>query len=417
MNKQLSFRKVSGVIHIPASKSHTQRVFAAALLRKGKTLVSNAGHSEDEIAALHIIQDLGATIVQEDGTIQISSDGIIKNVESINCGESGLAARLFTPIAALSLSPIVINGEGSLRKRPMHIFASVFEQLQIALPDFNGHIPFLVKGPLLPANISVDGKLSSQFISGLLFAYSVAAKEKVIIEVDELVSRPYIDLTLEVLEVFGKKVSHNEYRFFEIDPANFVQKPDVKISIESDWSSAAFWICAAALSGNLKLEGLNPNSKQADRILPDFIAKAGAQVHWQNEQLFVAKDKLQAFDADLNQSPDLFPVLAVFAACCAGKSRLKGLQRLIHKESNRAESICKLLDLLQVTFEIAADELIIYGTRSFPSISYDCPNDHRMAMAAALASIRCSGSIAIENAQCVGKSYPDFWEDVMRLTQ
>ena len=192
---------ISGTVKIPGSKSMTQRAYAAALLHTGSTIVRNPGNSADDLAALHIIQQLGAKVhTLANNEIEIISHGVQPIANYIDCGESGLAARLFTPIVAISHLPVTINGSGSLLQRPMHAYTPVFEQLHITAADFNGYIPFTAKGPLKVQNITIDGSQSSQFLSGLLFAYAFTAHEPTTITVIDLKSKPYIDLTLSILE-------------------------------------------------------------------------------------------------------------------------------------------------------------------------------------------------------------------------
>lgn len=411
MKVSLDFKSISGAISIPSSKSMTQRVCAAALLHRGQTIIKNVGSSNDEKAAINIIQQLGAAIQLKGNEMTILSDGIVRGNTSINCGESGLSARLFTPIAALSNQPITIEGEGSLLQRPMRFFEEVLTRLNVSITAEDAYLPFAVSGPLQAKNIVVNGNLSSQFISGLLLALSASATENIILEVDNLVSKPYIDLTLEVLSLFGKTIYHQDYRYFHIHPSTFSFPQTIEVTIESDWSSAAFWIAAATIQGSVALLGLNKKSNQADKIILDIIRKIGAKTLWENDVLKISSGDLNPFDANLTDAPDLFPVLAVLAACCHGQSKLTGLHRLIHKESNRAESISHLLAQLAVPFAVEQDTLIIQGVKSFNTIEYDCPNDHRMAMAAALAPLHSEGAIEIVNAECVNKSYPDFWKD------
>lgn len=417
MKVSLEFERIAGRILVPPSKSVSQRLCVAALLHNGETIISNYGKSDDELAALNIIQNLGAHVSFFEDNLVIKSDGFIQSSGAIDCGESGLAARLFTPIAALTAAHQIVDGGGSLRNRPMHFFKDVLEELNVKLPGFTGHIPFSMQGPLQPKSITVDGSLSSQFISGLLFAFANSTKHTVQINVRHLVSKPYIDLTLEVLELFGYNIINDEYQRFTIRPELFTHQQTVAVTVESDWSSAAFWIAAATINGSVTLSGLNENSKQADKVLLEIIKEIGAVVRWENGDLIIQSAQLNAFDADLTDSPDLFPVLAVLAALCEGESKLRGLHRLLHKESNRAESIAGLLSQLEVVFEIDEDEIVITGRKSFRPIIYKCPNDHRMAMAAALAAMNSKGTIEIENAECVNKSYRDFWLDLEMLKQ
>ena len=390
----------------------SQRYCAAALLHHGTTRIRNMGSSADELAALNIIQSLGAQVQHIGNEIIINADGIVSASTMLHCAESGLAARLFTPIAALADKAITINAEGSLLNRPMHFFETVLADLGVSMHHFNGHLPFTVCGPLQAKSIAVSGNLSSQFISGLLFALSSAATENIQLDVQSLVSKPYIDLTLDVLARFGHKISHTKYSHFHIAPHQQKEASTIDIVVEQDWSSAAFWLAAATINGSLTLEGLQKDSLQADARMLDLIQTIGAKVTWTNDRLNIQSNQLNAFDIVLTEAPDLFPVLAVLAASCMGTSSLKGLHRLVHKESNRAASITALLTQLEVAFEIADDTLIIHGQSSFPPIDYYCPNDHRMAMAAALATMRTSGPMNLYQIECVRKSYPHFWEHI-----
>jgi 3-phosphoshikimate 1-carboxyvinyltransferase len=414
MPLSISFKKVAGHIELPASKSMMQRVCAAALLHSGRTTILNYGSSNDDKAALNIIQQLGAIVSYQGLKLTIESKGQILDTPFINCNESGLSARLFTPIAALSKKHLIINGTGSLLKRPLFLFEKILPDLGVQLFDFNGYLPFTIQGPLKAKNILVDGSLSSQFISGLLFAFTTCAKEKATISVTDLTSKPYIDLSLEVLAKFGKPIVNNDYKFFDIDPSIFEEKNDIEVSIESDWSSAAFWIAAATISGAVSLSGLQQDSQQADKKILDVVQIIGANICWDNDLLIIRSNHLNAFEFDANDSPDLFPVLAVLAACCNGESSIKGVHRLIHKESNRSESIAYLLAKIGVLFRIEDNTLYIIGQKKFRSATINSHNDHRIVMAAALASMHCDSTIKIEDYHAVDKSYPEFINDLRR---
>jgi 3-phosphoshikimate 1-carboxyvinyltransferase len=407
---------ISGTISAPPSKSMTQRAYAAALLHKGKTIIHNAGRSEDEAAALGVIQQLGAKVVnQANNSIEIISDGVNPNASEINCGESGLAARLFTPIAALSDKTIQINGRGSLLQRPMEGFGEVLPALNASLKDFNGCVPFAVQGPMLATNITVDGKGGSQFLSGLLFALSSCATEPVIITVTELKSKPYIDMTLGMLAKFGKVIRHNDHKEFYIDPAQFVHKETVEINIEGDWSGAAYFLVAGSIAGDVTVRNLDVSSSQADRVVLDVLRSAGAGVTINEDSICVKKAQLNGFEFDATHCPDLFPVLAILAACCEGESYIGGVHRLFHKESNRAESISEMLQNFDVPFSLEDDVFCITGVRKLQGTVIDTYGDHRIVMAAAVGALRAGSRVDIHGAEAVKKSYPGFFEDLILL--
>jgi 3-phosphoshikimate 1-carboxyvinyltransferase len=217
---------LKGKVQAPASKSSMQRACAAALLSKGISVIKNPGFSNDDKAALQVIQDLGAVIEkQADGSFKIFSNGVQPVTGKVNCGESGLGIRMFAPIIALSENEITINGEGSLLKRPMDFFDEILPFLGVTISSTNGKLPIQIKGPLNPATITIDGSLSSQFLTGLLMAYAGAKAAGVTIIVENLKSKPYIDLTLAVMKAFDLKLPENnnyhEFYFSEKQPSSY----------------------------------------------------------------------------------------------------------------------------------------------------------------------------------------------------
>lgn len=405
---------VQGTLQVPASKSMMQRICAAALLHRGKTMIHNGGGSDDDKAALQIIQQLGATVTGlSNNSFQIISNGQIAPAPHINCGESGLSARLFTAIAALSNQPITINAHGSLLQRPMGELLHVLSQLGVRIlhPQF----PISLQGPLQAKDVSIHAGLSSQFLSGLLFALSASAKQPMVLKVHGLNSKPYINLTLGVLQHFGKPIQNMNYESFIINPALFAAPQDVVCTIEADWSSASCFMVAAAIGGELTFNRLHTNSLQADVAILNALHDAGAHVLIQDDTIVVASHKLNAFQFDATQCPDLFPALCVLAAACNGRSYIKGLGRLFHKESNRAASIGSMLTALGVPFYTDADTICITGVAELQAATIDSCNDHRIVMAAAAAALRANGPVTILNTQAVNKSYPTFFNDLCAL--
>ncbi len=401
---------ISGSLAAPPSKSMTQRAFAAALLHKGITTVYNAGNSADELASLSIIQELGAKVIEQtNDKIVIKSNGINPISDTIYCGESGLAARLFTPIASTSDRQITITGTGSLLSRPMPAFKDVFTQLGVSVSNFSGCLPITVGGPMKSVSISVDAGAGSQFLSGLLFALSFNAISPVIITVERLSSKPYIDMTLEVLKQFGKTITHDNYTTFIIDPNSFIDVGPVTIYVEGDWSSAANLLVAGAIAGEITVSNLNTLSTQADRAIMDILANAGAMINVDKDMVSVSCGQLAGFDFDATHSPDLFPVLSILAACCNGDSKIAGVHRLFHKESNRAESIAEMLENFNVPYSFEEDVLCIEGRRKLQGTIIDSYNDHRIVMAGTLGGLVANGQVDISRADAVNKSYPQFF--------
>ncbi len=413
MRTIISPGKIKGIIHAPSSKSMTQRAFAAALLQHGTTTIYFAGNSDDEKSALHIITQLGARIIsQSPGKLIIESKGVVPVTDTINCGESGLAARLFTPIASLAASPVSITGIGSLLKRPMYGFNQALTSLGISVHNFNGYLPVTVHGPLESLSFQLNAANGSQFLSGLLFAVAYSAKELVTIEVADLKSKPYIDLTLEMLRNAGKPIAHDNYTSFYIDPALFTAKENLEITVEGDWSGAANFLVAAAIAGEVTINNLSTATKQADVALLNVLRLAGATVQTDGKEVTVAAAPLNSFHFDATHCPDLFPCLAILAACCNGDSEIKGIHRLHDKESNRIESIAEMLQNFAVPFSLEDDAFCITGVRQLQGTIIDSYNDHRIVMAASIGALRANGPVDIVQSEAVHKSYPSFYNDL-----
>src|SRR5215217_642715 len=289
MQVVVSPSRVQGVIQAAASKSAMQRACAAALLKGGNTIIRNPGTSNDDKAALDIIQQLGANVTDKGDHLSINSNGVQPVRDTIHCGESGLSIRMFTPIAALANEAITITGEGSLKKRPMDFFNDVLPKLGVEVRTNDGKIPLQVKGPLQPVDITIDGSLSSQYLTGLLFAFAASGAQNVSITVINLNSKPYVDVTLSFLKKFGLKMpSHQNYQsfYFNATPNQAAPKM-VEYSVEGDWSGAAFLLVAGAIAGSVIVKGLDSNSTQADKAIVQALRQAGAVMQVEDSQITV----------------------------------------------------------------------------------------------------------------------------------
>lgn len=407
---------INGTVKAPPSKSMMQRACAAALLHHGTTTILYPGYSNDNKAALRVIEHLGAKIVrQTEDSITIESNGIHPVADHIDCAESGLAARLFIPIAALSNTALTISGHGSLLTRPMDEFATLLPQLGVQLSNFNGHLPVTLQGPLQAKSILVDGSLSSQYLSGILFALAFSTTAPLTIEVHQLKSKPYIDLTLDILNRFGKTITHNNYETFYIDPAQFEEKKDITITIEGDWSNAAYWLVAGATIGDVFIQDLHISSLQADKKIAEVLTLAGANVQYHETGVHITTSAMQGFEFDATDCPDLFPALSILAAKCNGESYITGIHRLWHKESNRIESITEMLHQFGIMYSIEDDAICVRGRSKFDYATIDSYNDHRIAMAAAIGALHAKAPVTIIGAEAVNKSYPDFFKTLISL--
>jgi 3-phosphoshikimate 1-carboxyvinyltransferase len=409
---------VSGNIFAPASKSSMQRACAAALVRKGKSIIRNPGISNDDKAALTVIKTLGATInKQADGSLQIISEGIHPVESSVSCGESGLGIRMFAPLVAMSEQSMTINGEGSLLSRPMDFFDEVLPQLGVQIKSNNGKLPIQLQGPLQPQNITIDGSLSSQFLTGLLMAFAAADAKDVTIAVTDLKSKPYVDLTLKVMEAFQLDVPvNNNYESFAfIDAPAAITDTFVDYTVEGDWSGGAFLLVAGAIAGNITVKGLDIASTQADKAILKALMDCGCKLSIQADGIEIGTAPLGAFQFNATDCPDLFPPLVALASYCNGKTAIEGVHRLTHKESNRALTLQDEFRKMGVNIELQDNIMIIQGGNGVKGAKVHSRHDHRIAMACAVASLKAEGETIIEEAQAVGKSYPNFYEHMISL--
>ncbi len=409
--------QLKGAIQAPASKSSMQRACAAALLAKGRTVIQNPGHSNDDKAALGIIQSLGATTELINGDWQVDSNGVDPVASKVNCGESGLSIRMFASIAALSEKEISIAGEGSLLTRPMDFFNEVFPKLRVAVNSNEGKLPLVIQGPLQPANIEVDGSLSSQFLTGLLFAYSAADASDVSIRVKNLKSKPYIDLTLDVMQQYGMKLPENrnyEEFYFHSEHHQGAQVGR-NYTVEGDWSGGAFLLVAGAIAGPIEVRGLDLSSTQADKAIVDALMSANAGIAMDSKAIQLVPTEMNSFEFDATDCPDLFPPLVALAAYCQGDTRIKGVSRLTHKESNRALTLQEEFGKMGVRIKLEDDTMVVQGGAGVRGAIVHSRHDHRIAMACAVAALKAGTQTIIQEAQAVKKSYPDFFNDLEKL--
>ncbi len=414
---------IEGIVKAPPSKSVMQRFCAAALLHNGKTIIRNPGVSEDDFAAIEIIKKLGAKVsVDSKGCliIQGNPDLLLSDFSSddgfvLDCGESGLSLRMFTAIAAMTSGRFMMQGAGSLLHRPVDFFEDVFPQMGVKTKSNQGKLPLEIVGPIIPSDIKIDGSLSSQFLTGLLFAYSHKIKERVCIEVSNLKSIPYIDLTIEILLKFGYDVVNDNNKNFVLNPVSKTESI-IECDVEGDWSGASFLLVAGAIAGKVDVNGLSIYSKQADRSILTALSLAEANLSVSEDSIKVEKPfgsrRLKPFHFNANQCPDLFPPLAALAANCDGISIIEGVNRLLFKESNRAVSIIESFASLGVKIELQDDMMIVHGGHIVTGGQIHSFNDHRIAMACSLLGLIAMEPVKIMDAKVVGKSYPNFFNDL-----
>lgn len=410
MERYFDPSELNGTVKAPPSKSMTQRAIAAALLASGESIIRNPSYCDDSLAAMSIAAGLGARVEPEPDLLRITGSDELKETK-LNCGESGLAMRMFSPVAALYRTEITMNGAMSLKKRPMSMISEALNQLGAHCTTTGGYLPITIKGPLKGGRCTIDGSVSSQLLTGLLMSLPLAENDSEI-KVNNLKSAPYIDMTIGILNDFGIELYNHSYELFTI-PGRQKYKT-AQYAVEGDWSGGAFLLVAGAINGHLKVSGLNYKSLQSDRAIIDALDVAGARISITDEFLEVRSSGLNSFDFDATHSPDLFPPLVTLAAYCSGTSKIAGVGRLIHKESNRAEALRQEFEKLNIKIEILGDLMMVTGGRP-QGAHVESHEDHRIAMAMAVASIKASGRVYLRDSQCVAKSYPDFYRDMKQL--
>ena len=413
MDKSVSGGRLKGVVAPPCSKSYAQRALAVALLAKGRSVLRNMDFCKDTLSALDCIQMLGAKVERTDDNTIVVDGGLAPQSDSLCVGESGLSARLFTPIASLCREPIVINGEGTLLYRPMDMMIHPLRRLGVDVRDGGGRLPIEVCGPMQGGEIDVDGSVSSQFVTGLLLSLPLADNDTVI-NVAGAVSKPYLDMTIDTAARFGVAIEHNDYEQFYIAGGQSYTPTDY--AVEGDWSAAAMLLVAGAVAGEVTVKNLSMLSKQADVAVCDALVRAGAELTTEGNTVTAAHRELRGFEFDATNCPDLFPALATLAAAAEGESRIVGTRRLEHKESNRAEAIRKEFGKIGIEVDLSEPNVMkITGGKIIGGVEVESYGDHRMAMTLAVAALLSAREITIKGAECVSKSYPDFFETLSML--
>ncbi len=412
MNKTVKPSHVAGTVCVPCSKSYAQRAFAAALLANGESILEGIELCDDTKSAIRVIGSLGAKVHPIAPSTYAVQGGLDPVEETINTGESGLSTRLFTPIAALCDRRITVTGKGTMLRRPIGMMIRPLENLGVEVVS-NGFLPISVKGPIRGGQTEVDGFVSSQFLTGLLTALPLAENDTTLF-IETLNSIPYINMTIDTARRFGIRIEHNDFHEFYI-PGNQSFTP-TNFRIEGDWSSAAFMLVAGAMTGEVTVKNMKAVSMQADVAIIDAMSAAGAEIVTTENEITVRRRNLHGFDFDATHCPDLFPILTVLAAGCEGKSVFKGVKRLIYKESNRAEAIVSEFTKMGIDIELIDEDYLQVNGGNIHGAKIDSRNDHRIAMAAAVAALSSDSPVTIRHAEAVAKSYPDFWLDLASIT-
>ncbi len=406
--------EIRGSVTTPPSKSMMVRAAALTVLAEGTTKIFNPSFCDDGLVALGVVETLGAQLEKGKGEISVHSKGIFRNVPKssvLECGESGLCMRTFAPIVALSGKEFTLNAKGTLLKRPMEMLGELL-QLGASVATSDGFAPVRVKGPIHGDNMKIDGSKTSQFLTGLLMALPLC-KEDSVIEVSDLKSKQYVEMTIALVKDFGVGIDNENFRIFRISGAQ-KYAPSRHCTLEGDWSGAAFMLVAGAIAGKVKVNGLRLDSPQADKAIIDALEKAGAKITTGASSISIEKNELNAFEFDATGCPDLFPPLVALAANCNGTSFFTGTKRLRAKESDRAAALRSEFAKMGIRIVVKGDVMHVKGGK-IRRAEVEPHGDHRIAMACAIAALNADGEVRIKNPGCVFKSYPDFFDDLEKL--
>ncbi len=410
MNAVIHPAPLSGSIAAIASKSDAHRLLILAALSQGETILKMEQRSEDIDATIGCLRALGAEI-------SLLPDGVlVRGIERVSedplldCGESGSTFRFLLPVATALSAKARFVGSGRLPERPIGELMRAMEQHGVAFSASS--LPFSTTGKLTGGAYTLPGNVSSQYLTGLLLALPLLSESSRISLTTKLESAAYVDITLHALKRFGIAVEVTD-ESYAISGGQTIQSVGER-RVDGDWSNAAFFLAAGAIGAPLRMTGLNLNSPQGDKAILDALFAFGATMNATAKAVSVSPAPLFGCEIDVGETPDLLPVLAVLGACASGETRLVNAARLRLKESDRLASVSAMLRALGAKVEELPDSLVITGGKLTGGVMDSC-RDHRIAMAAAVASIRCRGDVTILNADAVNKSYPAFFEDFNRL--
>lgn len=379
---------LNGRVVIPPSKSAAHRALICSFLAEGGT-----------VKPIIDSKDMQATV------------GIIKALENgesvLNCIESGSTLRFMIPVAAALGKNVTFVGEGRLPQRPIGEYLELLPMHNVAV-ESDGGLPLTISGKLKNGSYEVAGDVSSQYITGLLLALANLEGDSAIILTTPLQSKPYVDMTVKIMNDFGVKVTETDFGYL-IHGGQSFHKMDY--TVEGDWSQAAFFLVAGAISGDVTVDGLDMNTTQGDKGILDVLEAFGAKFEINENSVRCVKSELKGTVVDATDIPDLVPIISVLAAFSEGQTVIKGAERLRYKESDRIESVVENLKLIGADVTETEDGMIINGGKELHSAELKGYNDHRIVMAFSVSGLFLDGETVIDDANSINKSYPSFFED------
>lgn len=409
-------QRLKGQVIIPPSKSLAHRSIISAALCRGESIIHNIEISKDIEATMNIMEDLGGKIKKEKESLKINGENIFKYSKAelnFQCNESGSTLRFLIPIALVKEGIYIFHGKGNLGKRPLTPYYDIFKEHNISYIVDKEGLPLRIKGSLKSGIYKVPGNISSQFISGLLFALPMLKGDSEIRITTPLESRGYVDMTIDVLRNFGITIKNCGYEKFLIEGNQSYTPGD--FTVEGDYSQGAFYLVAGAIGNEVVCKDLKKESLQGDKAILDILKEMGVTVELEKDYIKALPSEIKGIDIDGSQCPDLVPVLAVLSSLAKGTTRIKNVGRLRIKECDRLFAITRELNKIGGRIKELEDSLIIEGIGEFRGGTVNSHNDHRIAMALAIAATRAKEPVIIEEPLAVEKSYPKFFEDYISL--
>ncbi|MGN0502857.1 MAG: 3-phosphoshikimate 1-carboxyvinyltransferase [Ruminococcus sp.] len=405
--KYLPFTPV-GSVTAPPSKSDVHRAIICAALSKGISTISPVALSNDIKATIGCIEALGAKTHIENNVLTVDGTQLFSNkTATLDCGESGSTLRFFIPVAAVGEVNAEFIGSGRLPQRPIGIFTDLLPNFGVNC-ETEGGLSLKISGKLQSGTFRIPGNVSSQFITGLLFALPLLEKDSDVVLTSPIESVGYINMTIYTMSKFGVEIETTDFGWHI--KGNQSYKP-CSYATDGDWSQAAFFMVSGAINGSITVNGVNRDSAQGDRKIAELISQFGAEVEQTDKSVTVKSGKMHAITIDASQIPDLVPVLAVCASFAEGTTRIINAQRLRIKESDRLKTTANLINNLGGNVRELSDGLEITGVQKLAGGSADGCNDHRIVMSAAVCAAGLDGEIECSDALSINKSYPEFFND------
>ncbi|MBE6837512.1 MAG: 3-phosphoshikimate 1-carboxyvinyltransferase [Ruminococcus sp.] len=396
MDIKITPNRLSGKVTVPPSKSVAHRLIICAAFADGRSVIENIAPSKDIIATASAMKAFGADITLKDGKAYVDGTGEIPKKAVVDCCESGSTLRFLIPVATALGIETEFHGEGKLPERPITPYLEALPCHNVSF-DYNNTMPFSVSGKMTAGLYKIGGDISSQFITGLMLGLSLLDEDSEIELTSHLESKPYVDITIDAMNKFGVVISETKNGYYIKGGQKYKL---CSMVCEGDYSQSAFFYVANSLGGNVSISGLSEESAQGDKKIVEIC----------KEIVYNKKGSLKPFKLDCSDIPDLVPILTVLGCFCDGVSEIYNVSRLRIKECDRLEAISECLNKLGGKVEAFTDKLVITGVEKLSGGEVSSYNDHRIAMSMAIASQKCTESLIIRDAQCVSKSYPDFWQ-------